>query len=1006
MENLKITLSQIGLYNPQRLSDEAAEKLFVVRTKFFQFIIDKLKKEKPNGIPQHYLIIAQRGMGKTTLLKRIEVELRKTEYKEAFIPLLFPEEQYNLKNLAQFWLNSLDALADTLEVEKNIQQVKIIDEKVKGLGLIKNQEDRSKEAFQFLKTICLSINRRPILLIDNMSFIFDRLDKEEQHTLRAWLMQNGAPIVIGASAVTVEDTFDYGAPFYDAFLIQYLKKLSFEELIEILTNLAKLTQAEKVIPTIQQQLARIKTLYHLTGGNPRTATMLFKLIVKGFSKDINDDLEALLDEITPLYKSKFEELSPQMQVIVDAIALNWDPINIEQLRDETHYENNQLSPQLKRLTEVGWIEKTNAYKAKGSAYQISERFFNIWFLMRRSSRRQKRELYCLSKFLESFYGDDINTVAQNSLLSKSLHPNQVTYCLALAEVVKDENLKYQLQEKSYNELQDFAKTNPELLKQFDIPANNEDDLLNLYQQYLNENESGNHLQCEITILKLAELTKENTVLNATIYNELGNLYQIYLKKYKDSEKAYKKAIELDQKYAYPWNGLGNLYKAMQNYIEAEKAYKKAIELDQKAVAPWNGLGNLYKNYMQKYEEAEKAYKKAIELDQKYAYPWNGLGNLYKAMQNYIEAEKAYKKAIELDQKAVAPWNGLGNLYKNYMQKYEEAEKAYKKAIELDQKAAAPWNGLGNLYKAMQNYIEAEKAYKKAIELDQKVAAPWNGLGNLYKAMQNYIEAEKAYKKAIELDQKYAYPWNGLGNLYQDYLQKYEEAEKAYKKAIELDQKTAYPWIGLGDLYQDHLQKYKESEKAYKKAIELDQKDAYPWNGLGNLYQDNMQKYEEAEFVYKKAIELDVDNNISKINLVFLYRDKMSRINDAEEVFNSIVMDETIADSYWLNKALFELYKRNEGIAKEYFEKALETIKDALPQNTQDDWWRFGAIVTKLGFGNWAVSILKEHGFDVVLSPYYVAIKAMNEKDTEGYLNSKALEIREPAIRLIEIMKKY
>jgi hypothetical protein len=118
------------------------------------------------------------------------------------------------------------------------------------------------------------------------------------------------------------------------------------------------------------------------------------------------------------------------------------------------------------------------------------------------------------------------------------------------------------------------------------------------------------------------------------------------------------------------------------------------------------------------------------------------------------------------------------------------------------------------------------------------------------------------------------------------------------------------------------------------------------------------------------------------------------------------MDDTIADSYWLNKALFELYKRNEGNAKEYFEKALEAIKDALYQNTQDDWWRFGAMVTKLGFGNWAVSILKEHGFDIIISPYYVAIKAMNEKDSEGYLNSKALEIREPAIRLIEIMKKY
>jgi hypothetical protein len=437
MENIKITLSQLGLYNPQRLNDEVVENLFVVRTKFFQFLIDKLNKEKANSIPQHYLVIAQRGMGKTMLLKRVEVELRKKEYQNTFIPLLFPEEQYNMKNLAEFWLNSLDALADTLEFEKKMLEVKQIDARVKELERINNNEDLAKEAFQFLKTFTQTIRRRPVLLIDNMSIIFDRLDNAEQHTLRAWLMQNGAPVVIGASAVAIEGTFDYGAPFYDAFQIHYLNKLSFDELIEILTNLARLTQEEEILPSIQKQIARLKTLYQLTGGNPRTATMLFKLIIRGFSREINDDLEALLDEITPLYKARFEELPTQMQVIVDAIALHWDPINLQQLREETRYENNQLSPQLKRLAEAGWIEKTDAYQAKGNAYQISERFFNIWFLMRRSSRRQKKELYCLSKFLEKFYGDELGAIAQNRLLSKSDNLRYFTSSFASTEAVND-----------------------------------------------------------------------------------------------------------------------------------------------------------------------------------------------------------------------------------------------------------------------------------------------------------------------------------------------------------------------------------------------------------------------------------------------------------------------------------------------------------------------------------------------------------------------------------------
>lgn len=897
MEEKTITLSQIGLYNPQRLSDDVVEKLFVVRTKLFSFLIEKLNKEKPNSIPQHYLIIAQRGMGKTTLLKRIEVELRKNQ--PTFVPLLFPEEQYNLKSLSEFWLNSLDALADTLEFEKKTQEVKQIDAKVKELGKIKNDEDLTKEAYQFLKSFTQSINRRPVMLIDNMSFIFDRLTKEEQHTLRAWLMQNSAPILIGASAVAIEDTYDYGAAFYDAFQTHYLKKLSFEELIEILTNLAKLTQSEELIPIIHQQIARIKTLYQLTGGNPRTASMLFKLIVKGFSEEINDDLEALLDEITPLYKARFEELPTQMQVIVDAIALHWDPINLEQLRNESRYENNQLSPQLKRLNELGWIEKIDAYQAKGNAYQISERFFNIWFLMRRSSRRQKRELYCLSKFLETLYGEDVQSIAQNRLLSKSSNIDHITYSLALAEVVKDGELRNQLQQKSYKELREFGKTNPEILKQFDLPKEETKPVFT----FLDEKE--HYLEVEKKLLSLVQLTKDNKKVNAQVYNDIGILYVTKMKRFEEAEKAFLNAIEINKKYTDAYNNLGNLYREQfQNFHKAEKNYLKAIEIDSKNVIAWCSLGDLYREGLQKYDDSEKAYKKAIQFDENFVYSWNGLGILYTdIMKKYDKAEKAFQKAVELDKKFLLSLYNLGNLYQNHLQKYEEAEKLYQKAIEIDKNAPFVWHSLGHLYQS---------------------------------SFEKYEEAEKAYLKAIEIDKKYANSWNGLGSLYQDHFQKYEEAEKAYLKAIELNGALLYP----------------------------------------------------------------------QYNLVFLYRDKMNKMAEAENLFNSLKVDTELEDSYWLNKTIFELYKRNEGIAKEYLEKALAKIENKLPTNTQDDWFRFGAIVSKLNYINWLLPIMEDKGFDVILAPYFVALKAMNEKDSEGYLNSKAVEIKEPAKKLIEILKKY
>lgn len=814
MDKIKqLSLSQLGLYNPQRLSDEIVEDLFVVRKKYFQLLMDKINKEKENSIPQHHLFIGQRGMGKSTLLKRIEVELRKKDSK--FIPLLFPEEQYNLSNLSEFWLNSLDAMADALELIKDKEDVKLIDTKVKELQKINDQDDLAKHAFQFLIEMSKKINKRPVLLIDNMSFIFDRLNKSEQHTLRAWLMQNNAPILIGASAVDIEDTFNYGAPFYDAFQINYLNKLSFEELLEILNNLAKLTNAQEVLVNIHDEIGRLKTIHQLTGGNPRTAVMLFKIIVKGFSKEINDDLEALLDEITPLYKARFEELPTQLQIIVDAIALHWDPINLEQLRLETKLENGQLSPQLKRLVELGWIEKLNAYKAKGSSYQISERFFNIWFLMRRSSRRQKKELYCLSKFLETFYGDDLDEVAKNSINIRSKSINQIAYKLALVDVVTDKKIKQQLKDSCDIDIKEHSIENPAILKHFGIG-------------------------------------------------------------YTDNVK-------------------------------------------------------------------------------------------------YLKLEKKYLNLLKKNKFDSNIWFNLGYLYQNHLLKYEDSEKAYKKAIQINQNDSGSLNNLGNLYQY---------------------------------SFKDFKKSEETYLKAIECDEKYSFPWTNLGNLYKNHFKDYIKSKHAFLKAIELDENDYYPWIGLGELYKNNFQNFEESEKAYIKAIKLNENNSRTWNGLGNLYQDYLQDYMKSEEAYLKSIDLDTGNYVAKYNLVFLYRDKMNKIQSAENIFKDLKEEKGFEDSYWLNKSLFELYKKNLGIAQGYLNNALKMIDYKLSDNTQDDWWRFGAVVLKLGYGNWLLQILEENGFDTILAPYYVAIKALTEKDSEGYLNSKAVEIREPARKIMEIMKKY
>jgi len=583
-----ISISQIGIYNPQRQSDEVAEKLFVVRQKQFELLINKITKEEKDSIPQHYLIISQQGMGKTTMLKRIEVELHKPEYQQSFIPVLFPEEQYNIKNLAEFWLNCLDALANSLESENYLSDtVTDIDNKIKELSGETSQKN-VEEAYKYLVQICNNFQRRPVLLIDNIGFVFSRLDsnketKQDQLTLRKMLSESGAPIVVCAGDTTTNDVLNYNMPFHDFFLIQNIDKLSFDEFLELLNNLGKLVQSDTdLVNTIEREKPRLQTLYQFIGGNPRTAVMLFKLLVKGFSEDINDDLDALVDEVTPLYKTKFEELSLQQQVVIDAIAMNWDAIPFKKLSINTGLAINQLSPQLKRLLDDGWIETVVADKKsrkakekidgilKGNAYFLSDRFFNIWFLIRRSNRRQKRGVRCLSELLECLY-----------------RPERT--------MQEDDRVVQKLKEKAQNEILLLSENENNILEKFDIHGEFSLEKLKT-----------------LNIHEITELTANIKLNDAEFWETVGDTFR-WEKHYEKAIVCYNKSIDINPNNEFCWFWKGYYLSDIQQYKETVDCFDKAIELNPNNDSAWNNKGYALINIHQ-YKEAIICLNKAIEIN--------------------------------------------------------------------------------------------------------------------------------------------------------------------------------------------------------------------------------------------------------------------------------------------------------------------------------------------------------------------------------------------------------
>ena len=396
-------LQRPALYNPALWSRAEVRNYYIARHALLARILDDFRREKPGSRPQHRLILGQRGMGKSTLLRRLAIGVEDDpELAGQWLALTFPEEQYNVATLADFWLNCLDALSDTLEARGDIADMRAVDAEVERL-------DRTdgEGALQALLRTARKLDRRLLLLVDNIDLILGRI-KDKDWILREVLQQHPELLLVGASSRALEATYDYGAAFYDFFRIDELRGLSETEMRDTIVALASQRGADEVVRRIESDPGRLHVLHTLTGGNPRTAVLLYGVLLKGIDGDVRSDLEGLLDEVTPLYKARFDELPTQAQQLLDKVARHWDPVTARQAADALGWTVNLASAQLDRLVQSGVVEKVKAGTGKRMAFQVAERLFNIWYLMR-ASRRVRRKLMWLVEYLRAFNGLDASS---------------------------------------------------------------------------------------------------------------------------------------------------------------------------------------------------------------------------------------------------------------------------------------------------------------------------------------------------------------------------------------------------------------------------------------------------------------------------------------------------------------------------------------------------------------------------------------------------------------------
>lgn len=391
-----------ALYNPGVLRKEELVAGFVARKEE----LARLLAEVRAGGKQHHLVIGQRGAGKSTLLLRLAFAIEDDpELAERALALRFPEEQYNVARLSDFWLNCVDALIDALEQRGEAQEAARLDAEVAELDALVEPEQEAERARRALAVLVGHAARKQrllVLLVDNLDLVLQRL-AHEHWAMRDALSQPNGLMVVGACSAYPEELITYQSAFYDFFHLSELGPLGEEEARATVLHLAEVAGTPHVARVLREEPGRFRALLVLSGGMPRTLALLHGILASESSQRAEEDLELLLDQVTPYYKARFEELPPQSQLVLDAVALHWHPITAAECAARARLEINAASAQLGRLCKQGVLVKSQGGESSRLSFSVQERFFNLWYLMR-ASRRLRRRLLWLTGFLQTFYG--------------------------------------------------------------------------------------------------------------------------------------------------------------------------------------------------------------------------------------------------------------------------------------------------------------------------------------------------------------------------------------------------------------------------------------------------------------------------------------------------------------------------------------------------------------------------------------------------------------------------
>jgi tetratricopeptide (TPR) repeat protein len=585
----------LSRFTPSMMSADVLEKVLVQRGDLANRLVEVIRESVLTPAKHHTLVIGSRGIGKTHLLSLVQNRLAGQEDLADRVRIAWlREEEWGVASFLDFLYRILRALAARYEDDA------LRDETENLFSLpLKTAERRAADLLRsFIEGNTL------LLIAENLDSVFQGLGKKGQQRLRAYLQEESSWTILASSQALFGGVALYESPFYGFFDIHHLQELTVDDAARLVQNIAELANDQALAAYVQSESgrARIRAVHHLAGGNHRVYMILSEFLTRDSLDQLVDPFLRMMDDLTPYYQARMEQLSPQQRKIIDLMCGVRGAVPVKEIAKRCFISSQTASSQLKDLRDRGYVEFTPV--GRDAYYELAEPLMRLALEVKNQRNGHirlfvdfLRHWYARPELLELLARTPAEFAIERAYLKLVLAETD-----AISEAPQLRDLDYQVS--ALIQASDWKGALP-IVERLVHQRGSVNDWLNLGSCFLHLGRSAEALAASDKVLVTDRMVARAWVLRSVAL--LG------LNRRKDALDAILTGIDVDPSSAQMHAIRGVVLKGLGRLEEALQSYDHAVEIGPEVIPAWSERADLLQE-LGRDEDALQSVSRGLETD--------------------------------------------------------------------------------------------------------------------------------------------------------------------------------------------------------------------------------------------------------------------------------------------------------------------------------------------------------------------------------------------------------